>query len=116
MKYERSTLALAGHGDMQLSTQALRVGDWYVHYSVGSGVGLTVSHRSGIAVRKNLTPGKAVAVVRVLLTLPPCPIDDDELRRLGRAKKVQQSGLLYDWITQMRDVTEPYALQMIKLS
>lgn len=105
MKYERTTLALYP-GAIISSVQALRVGDWYVHHIPMREIGLTISHRSGLGAVNVYRPTQAVAVLRALQALPPCPVSDDAFRdeahRTIEQDKPLEYAALRDWLVSVK--------------
>lgn len=69
MKPDRTTVHVA--------YRALQLGAWCVVQEAPTG--LSVAHRSGIAVAFNLRPMQAVRLLRALQAAPACPVQDAQL-------------------------------------
>lgn len=98
MKNERATFCIITIRRSKQYTPAIQRGEWYVHFSY-EGTGLTVSHQSGISVRKHLTPVQAAYLLRQLQTVPPCPVSNEEF--IEQKSNDKFSPELKAWMSQV---------------
>ena len=78
-------------------------GDWFAHATVDARSGISVSHRSGIAVAVGVTPARAAHLLKELQAMPPLPVSDETARSMVN-RLITCPPVLKEWIDALKEI------------